>query len=131
MVLLRGLRTKMNDGVVVNIKTEDGVTIISFNTPTMLAGPGLDEVSRSISETIVSQEPKSVVVDFSKVKFFSSQTLGILIEMRKKLSERNGEVVICGIDPQLYRVFKITNLDKIFTFFNDISAAEEYFRNNN
>ena len=121
----------MNDGVVVNIKTEDGVTIISFNTPTMLAGPGLDEVSRSISETIVSQEPKSVVVDFSKVKFFSSQTLGILIEMRKKLSERNGEVVICGIDPQLYRVFKITNLDKIFTFFNDISAAEEYFRNNN
>jgi len=57
-----------------------------------------------------------VVVDFECVKFFSSTVLGLLLDIRAKLKAYNGEVVISSINPQLYRVFKITHLDKIFKF---------------
>jgi anti-anti-sigma regulatory factor len=47
----------------------------------------------------------------------------MLIDVKKKLSAQKGNVVISGINPQLYRVFKITNLDKIFKFYPDAKAA--------
>jgi len=45
--------------------------------------------------------------------------------MRKRLKEFDGQLVISAIDPQLYRVFRITNLDRIFEFFPDRNAAIE------
>jgi anti-sigma B factor antagonist len=64
-----------------------------------------------------------MVVDFSGVKFFSSQTLGVLIDARKKMAAIKANIVISGINPQLYRVFKITNLDKLFSFYPDAQTA--------
>ena len=66
---------------------------------------------------------KEMVIDFENVKFFSSAVLGLLLDIRAKLKTYEGEVVISGINPQLYRVFKITNLDKIFRFFPDKQSA--------
>jgi anti-sigma B factor antagonist len=64
-----------------------------------------------------------VVVDFEGVKFFSSAVLGLLLDIRAKLKTYDGEVVISAINPQLYRVFKITHLDRIFKFFPDKENA--------
>ena len=75
------------------------------------------------ARTIKNQKPKNLLIDFTGVKFFSSQALGILLDAKKKLSALKGNVIISGINPQLYRVFKITNLDKIFKFYPDAKAA--------
>ena len=64
-----------------------------------------------------------MIFDFGSVKFFSSQVLGLLLDIRAKLETYNGEVVISAINPQLHRVFKITNLDKVFRFFPDKESA--------
>ena len=42
---------------------------------------------------------------------------------RARMKTYEGGVVISGINPQLYRVFKITHLDRIFEFFPDRSSA--------
>jgi anti-anti-sigma factor len=57
------------------------------------------------------------------VKFFSSQVLGLLLAMRTRLSSYGGQVIISAINPQLHRVFKITNLDQVFRFFPDAESA--------
>ena len=36
---------------------------------------------------------------------------------------RHGQVIVASLNAQLERVFKITNLDRIFTFFPDRDAA--------
>jgi anti-anti-sigma factor len=60
------------------------------------------------------------------VRFFSSQVLGLLLDMRSRTQPFEGEVVISAINPQLHRIFRITNLDKIFRFFPDkISAVND------
>jgi anti-sigma B factor antagonist len=64
-----------------------------------------------------------MVFDFGNVKFFSSQVLGMLLDIRSKLEEYDGNIVISSIDPQLHRVFKITNLDSVFSFYPDKESA--------
>jgi anti-sigma B factor antagonist len=113
----------MTDYNITKITTDAAATTVSFNVANLTSEQGLDIVSQQIAELIKNQKPKNLVIDFSGVKFFSSQTLGMLIDVKKKLSAQKGNVVISGINPQLYRVFKITNLDKIFKFYPDAKAA--------
>ena len=74
---------------------------------------------------IEENRPSKMVIDFEGLKFFSSEVLGMLLTVRTKLQSYEGKVVISAIDPQLHRVFKITNLDKIFEFFPDQKSAVE------
>ncbi|PKL46556.1 MAG: hypothetical protein CVV39_07035 [Planctomycetes bacterium HGW-Planctomycetes-1] len=113
----------MTDYNIIKITTSGAVTTVSFNVPNLTIDQGLEQISQQISDLIKNQKPKNLLIDFTGVKFFSSQALGILIDTKKKLSAQKGNVIISGINPQLYRVFKITNLDKIFKFYPDAQSA--------
>ncbi|MDB5297988.1 MAG: hypothetical protein JWO31_3971, partial [Phycisphaerales bacterium] len=53
---------------------------------------------------------------FDKVKYLSSQAVGIVLTLNKKLSQFPGSsLVLCGVGPQLMQLLKITRLDKILT----------------
>ena len=113
----------MTDYNVIKITSQDAVTTVSFNAPNLTMDQGLEQIAQQISDIIKNQKPRNLLIDFNGVKFFSSQALGILIDIKKKLSAQKGNVIISGINPQLYRVFKITNLDKIFKFYPDAQSA--------
>jgi len=83
----------------------------------------IEAVHKQISRFVEEKRPAKLIIDFERVKFFSSQLLGMLLEIRSQLKAYDGEVVISAIEPQLHRVFKITNLDKIFRFFPDKEIA--------
>ena len=117
----------MSEKELLEITDEDGVTIIAFHSSAISGVSDVAEVSRRVGEYIAESYPKKIVVDFTNVKFFSSQTLGLVLDIRRKLESYNGRVVISGINPQLYRVFKITNLDKIFRFYADKQRAVKSF----
>jgi anti-anti-sigma factor len=107
----------------VEIETKGNAGIVSFQTSSISDVDEINAISEKIADFIDKNQPNRLIFDFKQVKFFSSQVLGILINLRSKLSSNKGEVLICGINPQLHRVFKITNLDKIFRFFPDIERA--------
>lgn len=83
----------------------------------------ITDVHKQISKFIEENHPERIVIDFEQVKFFSSQLLGMLLGIRARLKTYNGEVVISAIEPRLHKVFKITNLDRIFRFFPDKESA--------
>ena len=113
----------MEDKDIVKITTRDEVTVVSFNEISIGTGVDVEAFSNQIIRLIESEKPAKMVVDFERVKFFSSQTLGLLLHIRNKLRAYGGDVVISGINPQLHRVFRITNIDKIFSFYEDIESA--------
>ena len=113
----------MNEKVGVKITSEENVAIINFTTNSISDTEGILSVAEQIKEFIERHRPERVVFDFEGVKFFSSQVLGLLLSIRAELQTSNGEVVISAINPRLHRVFKITNLDKVFRFFPDRQSA--------
>lgn len=86
------------------------------------------KVSEKINNLVEQRMAKVVIIDFEGVKFFSSQVLGMLLNVRGKLQEYGGQVAVSGINPQLYRVFKITKLDRLFRFFPDSTSAVQELR---
>ena len=112
------------DGTVEVEMSRDGeVAVAAFKSGCISDVEGIAAASRRIREFIEDDAPGRLVFDFTEVRFFSSQVLGLLLDTRARLAKSEGEVVISGINPQLHRVFKITNLDKIFRFFEDRESA--------
>lgn len=118
----------MHEKTDVEITTQDNVTIVRFSSSFISAVQDLDDISKKITDFISANYPQKIVVDFHHVKFFSSSILGLLVYVRRKLQDYGGQIVISGINPQLHRVFKITNLDKIFNFYPDKETAAKAIR---
>ncbi|MGD9109967.1 MAG: STAS domain-containing protein [Phycisphaerales bacterium] len=115
----------MDEEIDLNMHSEGEVSVVSFQARSISDYNGISAASEKIRKFVEENSPRAVVFDFGQVKFFSSQVLGLLLEIRARLKSSESEVVISSIDPQLYRVFKITNLDKIFRFFDSKEKAIE------
>jgi anti-anti-sigma factor len=108
-----------------DIVREGNVAIASFTSTCISDVEQITNASTQVKQFIEANRPGRMVFDFSNVRFFSSQVLGLLLEARARLEPHHGEVAITSLSPQLLRVFKITNLDRIFTFYPDRAAAVE------
>lgn len=117
----------MEETVRIETTGKHGVAVVNFNAACISDVDTIAHMSESVKRFVQDNHPARIVFDFSGVKFFSSQVLGLLLETRAEIIESGGEVVISAIEPQLHRVFKITNLDKIFQFYADRDAAVKAF----
>ncbi len=102
--------------------------LLQLNSGTLCGPDEIREYSDRIKTYIQQHQPQTLVIDFDRVKFFSSQVLGMLLEVRSMMQKHDGQMLISSINPQLYRVFKITNLDKIFKFCPDRREAIKMMR---
>ncbi len=106
-----------------DISSEGNAAVVAFRSAYISDVEEISADAAKIREFITKNRPQQVVFDFSGVKFFSSQVLGLLLEARSQLKSSNGRVVVCTLDPRLNRVFKITNLDRIFPLYPDRPSA--------
>ncbi len=113
----------MDEEIGIGITSEGSTVVVAFKSASVSDVDAITAAAKQIKEFIDGNQPNKLIFDFGSVKFFSSQVLGLLLDIRAKLETHNGEVVISAINPQLHRVFKITNLDKIFRFFPDKESA--------
>jgi anti-sigma B factor antagonist len=120
---LFGVSFTMDEELGVEVTNESGTAVVVFKSASISQVDTISAASNQIKTFIDENKPDKMIFDFESVKFFSSQVLGLLLDIRAKLKPNDGEVVISAINPQLHRVFKITNLDKVFRFFPDKQSA--------
>ena len=110
------------------LSRHDDITVVGFNDATILDAYHVNEVAQELYQLIEKDGCRKLVLDLGTIKILSSQTLGVLLNMRQKLAPLDGKVVISGIDPRLYRVFKVTKLQDIFEFYDTSAAAVSALR---
>jgi len=99
------------------------VTVINFQNIAVLDSANIEALGRNLLELVEKQDQRKVVLEFSGVKFMSSQALGVLLQLKKAMDPVKGVIVIVGIRPELHKVFKITSLHKLFTFHDELDKA--------
>ncbi len=105
------------------IRTVEDVTAVRFEETSILDTQLIHEIAHELDQLIEVGNHKKLLLDFTEVTFFSSSALGILVTLSKKMAEIDGELVICALAADLVKVFKITNLDKLFKFADDEDQA--------
>ena len=105
------------------VQSIKNVTVVQFQESAILDALMIQEISEELNHLVETQHQQKLLLDFMKVKFLSSSALGILVTLRKKVDANKGDLVICGMNPELRKVFKITNLEKLFKFADDEPSA--------
>ena len=90
--------------------------VIEFVTPSLMDPIVLENAAQSLYKIIDEEDKRKFVLDFEKVQYLSSQAIGIVLAMHKKLNAlKNSKLVLCSVGPKLMELIKITRLDKILT----------------
>jgi len=97
------------------------VTVVNFRTSSILDALQVQQIGEALYDLVDTRALTKIVVDFSDVKFLSSSALGVLITLHRKAAAIKGRVVLCGLRPELRRVFEISRLDKLL----DLHETEE------
>jgi len=105
----------------------DGVTVVGFKDVSILDVVTIQNIGRELYGLVEEREKRKLVLDFSDVRFLSSQALGVLLTLRRKADQAQTEIVLCGIRKELTRVFEITNLNRLFAFFEVLEQALAHF----
>ncbi len=99
------------------------VSVVSFQNVSVLDSANIEALGRSLLELVEKQDTRKLILEFTSVRFMSSQALGVLLQLKKAMDPVHGKIVIVGIRPELHKVFKITNLHKMFTFHDDLDKG--------
>ena len=100
-----------------------GVTVVTFSDSSILDSTVIEQLGRDLYELTDKQNKQKIILDFTNVKFLSSQVLGVLLTLNKKSQAIKGTLVLCSMKPELKKIFTITNLDKLFKFYKDDGEA--------
>lgn len=70
---------------------------------------------------LIEDGAANLIISMEKVEYIDSSGLGALVGGLKRVSEREGRIVIVCSNPQIRKVFEITGLEKVFRVY----AAED------
>ncbi len=99
------------------------IRVVEFEDRKILEDVIINQIGAQLGEMIDEGPEPRLVLDFKNVEHLSSAALGILITLEKQVAQRRGKLALANIQPQIYEVFRITRLNKLFNIQNTTDAA--------
>jgi anti-sigma B factor antagonist len=110
------------------VQTVKKWTVVEFRTPSLMDPLELQAIGDALYHMIDAQDKRHIILDFSQVEFLSSQAIGILLTMNKKLGALKGsKLILCGVGARLTELLRITRLDKLLTIKKSQKEAVDAF----
>ena len=104
-----------------------GVSVVEFADRKILDELCIAEIRDELLSLISGADRVKLLLSFKNVEHLSSAALGVLITLNKRVAEQNGTLRLSDITPQIFEVFKITRLYKIFDIHETTAQALDGF----
>ncbi len=102
--------------VPIRVQQVEKVTVVEFLTSSLMDPIELEQIGQSLYHLVDDQDKRILALDFERVEFLSSQAIGILLTLNKKLGALKGSrLILCGVGDRLMQLLKITHLDRVLT----------------
>ncbi len=91
------------------------VTVVNFTDKKILDEQNIQIIGDNLFKLVDELGRKNILLNFSNVEYLSSAALGKLISLNRKVNNVSGKLILCCISPQIFEVFEITRLNRVFT----------------
>lgn len=99
------------------------VSVVRFKDRKILDETAIHEMGEELFALVEIDKRRSVLLNFTGVEFLSSAALGKLITLDQKMKQAGGALKFSNIRPEIYEVFAITRLNKLFDIKDDEAGA--------
>jgi anti-sigma B factor antagonist len=105
-------------------RSEDGVVVLTFLPGLMLASESRERID-DVSDAM--QGSSRVILDLSQLHILSSIFLGLLVALHRRVQTAEGQLKICGLQPEVREVFRMTKLEELLDICEDEQEARDSF----
>ena len=99
-----------------NVQQIGEITVVEFTTPSLMDPIELEQIAQQLYKLVDEQDHRRIILDFERVQYLSSQAIGILLGMQKRLAAlKKSSLILCGVGARLMELLRITRLDRILT----------------
>ena len=102
---------------------EKDIRIVEFTNNKILDEANIAEIGATLNALIDETEHPRLLLDFASVDHLSSAALGMLINANNRIKQRNGQLRLANIKSQIFEVFRITKLDRLFRIYGTRAEA--------
>jgi len=109
----------------------DGVTVGTIVGTTMLDGMCVTEFGHQALAYVRDKPGIHLLLSFTNLTYMTSQGLTELLRISDAVKKLGGELRLCDVNRQIFKVFEITNLDRFFSVHQDedrTAALRRYTR---
>jgi anti-sigma B factor antagonist len=99
----------------IRVKRINDVMQVEFLDRNILDEGNIQVIGDEIAALIDATPGPKLLLSFANVEHLSSAALGTLITINNRVKQRQGQLRLSNIDPQIYEVFTITRLNKLFS----------------
>ncbi len=98
------------------LEVEDSgeVTVVNFVDKKILDEQNIQTIGDQLFQLVDKLGRTKLLLNFGNVEYLSSAALGKLITLNRKVNNKRGQLILCNISEQIYEVFEITKLNKVF-----------------
>ena len=99
------------------------VSVVRFRDHKIIEDINIQELGQEMFRLVEADGRDRLLLDFASVEFLSSAALGKLITLDKKMKAHGGTLKLSNIRPEIYEVFAITKLNRLFDIRKDEADA--------
>jgi anti-sigma B factor antagonist len=110
----------------IHVKSEGDhleIAHVEFVDRNILEESAIQQIGDEVTQLIESSSNPKLLLDFKNVEHLSSAALGTLITINTKIRNKGGQLRLTNIDKQIYEVFVITKLNKLFQIMDSPETA--------
>ena len=90
------------------------VHVVTLQLPEMMDSQEFDRLNEDML-TAVSVEPEGRwVLDLANLNYMGSSSLGLMVNVRQRIKQVGGQLVLCQITPPLMKILRTCCLERLF-----------------
>lgn len=106
-----------------SVSGENNVHIIELALPLHLDHNEFDQITEELVAQLHTAGGGKWIIDLSRVDYTGSAGLGLLVNLRQKIKEGGGSLVLCGLSSRMSTNLHACSLDRLFKFAPSRAAA--------
>jgi len=111
----------------VSVTSQKDIRVVEFTNNKILDEGNISHIEGTLVTLIGEVAKPKLLLDFANVEHLSSAALGMLIKVNNLIRQKDGQLRLANIKPQIFEVFVITKLNKLLKILPTRSDALSSF----
>jgi anti-anti-sigma factor len=106
-----------------HVSSVDAVQVIRLELPQTLDSGEFDRINDALLTVIAQRPTAGWVLDLSPLEYAGSSVLGLLVNLRQRVKQAGGRLVLCGLSDLLLQIFRTCSLERLFVIRRSVDEA--------
>src|SRR5437762_1670083 len=91
--------------------TTGGIGVVELRIPQQIDGTEFDQLNQTLPDAMGGESGTAWVLDLAGVEYTGSAMLGLIVNVRQRILQQGGNLVLCGLSSRLAQILHTCSLD--------------------